>query len=204
MEFLQQLGDSSIYAWVILPILIFISRICDVSIGTIRIIFVSRGKKLIAPILGFFEVSIWLLAMSQIMQNLDNAVCFIAYAGGFATGNYIGILIEEKLAMGTLIVRIFLVNDNTNMRERLYEAGFGVTTIDAHGGTNGEVKIIYSVIKRKALSEVVEIIEACESNAFYSVEEVKSVRKGFFPFEDKPSMYIRKSISRRRYSKKAK
>jgi uncharacterized protein YebE (UPF0316 family) len=84
MEFIHQLMDSSIFSWVILPILIFISRIFDVSIGTIRIIFVSRGKKYLAPVLGFFEISIWLLAISQIMQNLDNAICFIAYAGGFA------------------------------------------------------------------------------------------------------------------------
>ncbi len=98
MVFLQQLTASPIFSWVILPILIFCARICDVSFGTLRIIFVSRGKKAVAPILGFFEVSIWLLAISQIMQHLDNAACFLALYCGYAMGNYVGIRIEDKLA----------------------------------------------------------------------------------------------------------
>jgi len=183
--------------------LIFISRICDVSVGTLRIIVVSRGKKLLAPILGFFEVSIWLLAISQIMQNLDNVVCFAAYAGGFAMGNYIGILIEEKLAMGTLIVRIFLVDDETNMKERLYKAGFGVTSIDARG-MNGNVKIIYSIIKRKSLNKAIKIIEECQSNAFYSVEDAKSVKQGIFPIENRPVFYPFQAIRERHYAKHGK
>lgn len=193
MEFIHQLMDSSIFSWVILPILIFISRIFDVSIGTIRIIFVSRGKKYLAPVLGFFEISIWLLAISQIMQNLDNAICFIAYAGGFAMGNFVGIMIEEKLAMGTLIIRIFLVNDETHMKERLYDAGFGVTSIDARG-INGDVKIIYTVIKRKNLDKAIKIIEECQSNAFYSIEDVKSVNQGIFSSEKKSAFYPLQSV----------
>ena len=194
MEFINQIMDSTLFGLVILPILIFISRIFDVSIGTLRIIFVSRGRKLLAPILGFFEVSIWLLAISQIMQNLDNAVCFIAYAGGFAMGNFVGIYIEEKLAMGTLIVRIFLSNDETGMKDRLYAAGFGLTRFNAQG-KNGEVEILFSVIKRKNLHKAVKIIEECQSNAFYSIEDAKSVRKGFFP-SDKCKPVSRRSIKR--------
>ena len=148
MDFIHQIMSNSAFAWVILPILIFMSRICDVSIGTIRIIYVSRGKKFLAPLLGFFEVSIWLVAISQIMQNLNNIACFIAYAGGFAMGNFIGILIEEKLAVGTLIIRIILANEDTCIKDSLHKAGFGLTSIDAHG-KNGDVKILFSVIKRK-------------------------------------------------------
>jgi uncharacterized protein YebE (UPF0316 family) len=180
MDFFSQLMNNSLFTWVILPLLIFLSRICDVSIGTLRIIFVSRGRKFLAPLLGFFEVSIWLLAISQIMQNLDNALCFIAYALGFAMGNFIGIYIEEKLAIGILIVRIFLPKDETGMVDRLYEAGFGVTRISAHG-RNGDVEILFSVIKRKDLDKIVKIIEECQSGAFYSIEEAKSVRQGVFP-----------------------
>lgn len=183
MASLQQFLDSSIFMWVILPLLIFLSRVVDVSLGTIRIIFISRGKKLLAPILGFFEVSVWLIAMSQIMQNVDNAVCFLAYAGGYAMGNFVGILIEEKLALGTLIVRIFLVNDNTGMKERLYNAGFGVTSIDGQG-MNGKVKILYTVIKRKDVDTAVAIIEECQSNAFYSIEDAKAVKQGIFPSQE--------------------
>lgn len=182
--FYQQLSASPAFTWVILPVLIFLARICDVSFGTLRIIFISRGKKFIAPILGFCEVSIWLLAMSQIMQNLDNVVCFLAYAGGYATGNFVGILIEDKLALGMLIVRVFLVKDETGMKKRLYDAGFGVTVLDGHG-RNGNVEILYTVIKRKDLDQVVSIIEECQSKAFYSVEDARSVRQGIFPQKQK-------------------
>ncbi|MBN7772287.1 DUF2179 domain-containing protein [Clostridium aminobutyricum] len=178
--FFQQLLDSWVFSWIILPILIFMCRIFDVSIGTIRIIFVSRGKKKLAPLLGFFEVSIWLIAISQIMQHLDNIACFFAYAGGYAMGNFIGIFIEDKLAMGTLIIRIFLISDENEMKARLYKAGFGVTSIDAHG-MNGAVKIVYTVIKRKDLSKAVSIIEECDPKAFYSIEDAKSVNQGIFP-----------------------
>ena len=94
------LPESHFFAWVVLPILIFLARICDVSLGTVRLIFVSRGFKYLAPVIGFFEVLIWILAMTQIMQNLTNPICYLGYAGGFATGNYIGILIAEKLSLG--------------------------------------------------------------------------------------------------------
>jgi uncharacterized protein YebE (UPF0316 family) len=184
MTLFAQLSDNTLFTWVILPILIFCLRICDVSFGTLRIIFVSRSKRFIAPILGFFEASIWVLAINQVMQNLNNIACFLAYSLGFAAGNFIGILIEDKLAIGTLIIRVFLVNDNTAMRARLQDAGFGGTSIDAHGKT-GDVKILYLVIKRKSLPDAINIIEACQSNAIYSIEEAKAVKQGIFPADKK-------------------
>lgn len=172
--------DSEIFSLAILPVLIFVSRIFDVTLGTIRIIFVSRGNKLLAPILGFFEVIIWILAISQIMKNVDNLICYIAYAGGFATGTYIGLKIEEKLAIGILIVRIILIKDECQLKERLAAAGYGVTVVDAHG-INGEVKLIYTIIKRKDVNNVVQIIHKCHSDAFYSVEDARMVNRGIFP-----------------------
>jgi len=184
MPFIQDIINSPVFSWIILPLLIFLARICDVTMGTIRIIFVARGKRFLAPLLGFFEVSIWLLAISQIMQQLDNVICFAAYAAGFAMGNYIGILIEEKLAMGTLILRVFVTADDACFKERLYEAGFGVTVINGQG-RNGAVEILFSVIKRKDQKKAVAIIESCKSNAFYSIEEAKSVNKGIFPSSER-------------------
>jgi uncharacterized protein YebE (UPF0316 family) len=90
--------NSGVYTWIVLPVLIFVARITDVSLGTVRVIFVSRGLKYLAPLVGFFEVLIWLLAIGQIMKNLSNPVCYIAYAAGFGMGNYVGIRIAEKLA----------------------------------------------------------------------------------------------------------
>mgnify|MGYP000860834366 FL=1 len=172
--------NPEIFTWVVLPGLIFLARICDVTIGTLRIIFVSKGLKLWASFFGFFEVLIWLVAIGQIMQNLNNVYCYIAYAAGFASGNFIGITIEEKLAMGVLIVRIFTTNEGTKLIDSLRASGFGVTSVDAQGGS-GKVKIVYTVIKRKYLAEVVEIIKEFNPKAFYSVEEVRSVNAGVFP-----------------------
>jgi uncharacterized protein YebE (UPF0316 family) len=124
------LTDSWVFTWIILPLLIFIARIGDVSIGTLRLIFISRGFKFYAPLLGFFEVIIWLLAIGQIMQHLDNFMCYIAYGLGFATGNYIGIILDEKLSLGTLLVRIVPKKDPTELIMRLRDEEFGASLVD--------------------------------------------------------------------------
>ncbi len=172
--------DTNLFTWAILPLLIFTSRIFDVSLGTMRIIFVSRGKKYIAPFLGFFEVLIWLIAMSQIMQNLNNILYYVAYAGGFAMGTFVGIMLEEKLAIGIFVVRIILVKDECKLKDRLASSGYGVTVVDAKG-VNGEVKLVYTVVRRKDIDDVVSIINQCHSKAFYSIEDARSAKEGVFP-----------------------
>jgi uncharacterized protein YebE (UPF0316 family) len=123
--------DSEVFNWIIMPILIFVARVADVSIGTIRIIFVSKGMKLLAPLCGFFEILIWLIAIGKVFQNFTNPIYYIAYAGGFATGNYVGIIIEERLAIGLCVIRTVTRRDATNLIEFLRAAGYGVTTMDA-------------------------------------------------------------------------
>lgn len=171
--------NTDIFSWVVLPILIFISRIIDVSIGTIRIIFVSRGKKNLAPLLGFFEVLVWIIAISQIMKHLDNIACYFAYAAGFAMGTFVGMILEEKLAIGMLVIRVILAKDECGLRKRLHDAGFGVTVVDAKGA-NGDVKIVYTIIKRKELEEALGIITRCNAKAFYSIEDARTVNQGIF------------------------
>jgi uncharacterized protein YebE (UPF0316 family) len=173
--------SSDLFKWVILPILIFIARLLDVSLGTLRIIFVSHGLKYIAPIVGFFEINIWLLAIAQIMQNLNNLVCSFAYAGGFALGAYIGMTIEEKLSIGMVMVRIICKHDATDLIQSLREAQYGVTTHDAEG-MNGPVKIIFAVIRREDLRDILNRIHKIHPHAFYSVEDVRSVGEAMFPY----------------------
>ena len=108
---MQEFLSSGLFSWVVLPLIIVFARVIDVTLGTLRIIFVSRGDRTIAPILGFFETLIWVVVISQIMQNLNNPMTYIAYALGFALGNYIGISVEDKLAIGHLVVRIFVTKD---------------------------------------------------------------------------------------------
>lgn len=170
------MSNAEIFNLIFLPILIFLARIIDVTIGTFRIVMVSRGKKYIAPILGFFEVFIWIIAIGKIMQNLDNWINIIAYAAGFATGNYIGLLIEEKVAMGVVKIQIITSKSANELIEKLKSDGYGITHQEANGST-GKVSILYSIINRTDVTKVIELIRTYNPNAFYSIEDVKFVNK---------------------------
>jgi uncharacterized protein YebE (UPF0316 family) len=177
---LDAVVGSDVFTWVILPFLIFSARVLDVSLQTLRIIFVSRGLKYLAPLVGFFEVIIWLLALRVIMENLNNWACYIAYGGGFAMGNFIGIFIEKRLAIGNSIIRIITRKDATPLIEHLRSSGYGVTSIKAEGSA-GDVHVLYVIIKRHDLEAIGEVIRDFNPNAFYTVEDVRFVMKGIFP-----------------------
>ena len=171
--------DSTFFSYVMLPLLIFLARICDVSIGTIRIIFVSKGNKNIAPILGFFEVLIWITAISKIMQNLDNYINYIAYAAGFATGNFVGMIIEEKLAMGIQMIRVITHLNGLDLVKSLNSSGYGATSVEAFGAKE-KVHLIYTIVQRNELSRVLEIIDHFNPKSFYTIEDVRVVNEGIF------------------------
>ena len=171
---------SPLYSWLILPLLIFFARVVDVTLGTLRIIFVSRGKRYLAPLLGFVEVFVWVAVISQLVRGANNIVAYLAYAAGFAAGNFIGMLVEDRLAIGTLIVRIILPNDAERLISHLRAAGYGVTSVDGQGA-GGSVKLVYSVVLRKNLSHVVNIIHQSHPKAFFTVEELRSTQSGIFP-----------------------
>jgi len=172
--------NSDFYIWVVLPFLIFLARVLDVSFGTIRVIFISKGFKYLSPLVGFFEILIWLLAIGQIMKNLSNPVCYIAYAGGFAMGNYVGIRIADRLSLGIVLIRVITEEDASQLLELLKSADYGVTSVDGHG-TTGQVKVIFTVVPRKEVKQVGNLIKRFNPKAFYTIEEVGFVEKGIFP-----------------------
>ncbi len=173
--------STELFKWVILPILIFSSRIFDVTLGTIRIVFVSRRLKYLAPVIGFFEVIVWLLAINTIIANLNNVVGYLAYGLGFASGTYIGICIEEKLAVGNAVLRIITHIDATKLIEELRDRGYPVTKVLAQG-KQGDVSIIFMVIRRCDYDEVIKILRKFNPKAFYTLEDVRLVSKVGFPF----------------------
>ena len=177
-------NNIDIFAWVILPILIFLARVCDVSIGTIRIIFVSKGIKYLATFLGFFEILIWLMDISQIMQNLTNVYYYLFYAGGFSTGIFVGILIDEKLSIGTVSVRIITRTDASKLIEGLKNKKYGVTSVDAEG-PKGKVKLIFTVVNRQNIQNVIKIVKKYNPKAFYSIEDIRQVSE-YLPSYEKP------------------
>src|SRR6186713_3237068 len=126
--FTETLGISeTVFSYLLLPLLIFIARIFDVSINTIRIIYVLVGRRVTATLLGFFESFIWLMAIRQIFEHLDNWVCYIAYPGGFATGILVGMIIEERIPYGKVIVRIITRREIAELMEYLRREGFRYT-----------------------------------------------------------------------------
>jgi uncharacterized protein YebE (UPF0316 family) len=175
-EFLQ----SDLFNWVILPFLIFFARTCDVTLGTLRNIFLSKNIRYIVPFLGFFEVLIWLVAVSQIIKNLHNVMCYFAFAGGYSMGIFVGIKIEERLALGLQILRIITPFDASSLIQKLNQNNFGVTSIDAYG-SKGPVKVLLTVIKRKDIDRVAEIINENNPNSFYSIEDIRTANQGVFP-----------------------
>jgi uncharacterized protein YebE (UPF0316 family) len=176
----ESLASVDLFVWIGLPLLIFIARVCDVTLGTMRIIFTSRGMRNVAPVLGFVETFIWIVAVSSIVKHAQNVAAFLGYASGFATGTYVGMMIENRLAMGTLTIRAIIRRNPKELIETLHKAGFGVTAVDGHGST-GDVKIIYTTVKRADLSAVIDIFHHALPGAFLSIEEVRSTEQGVFP-----------------------
>ena len=158
----------------IIPISIFLIRVTDVSLGTIRIIFVSRGVRILAALFGFFEVLIWLFAISQIMQNLTNFTNYIAYAAGFGMGTFVGITIEQAIYMRNVMIRVITRRDAGDLADYLSKHGYRITSVDAHGG-RGPVKIFFTIVNRKTLEKTIEIIKKFNPRAFYTVEDIKYV-----------------------------
>ncbi len=185
-DFLSQMGVSEeLFNYLIMPLLIFIARVGDVSINTLRIVFVLNGKKFIAPMLGFFEALIWLLAIGQIIQNINNPLSYIAYAGGFAMGIFVGMTIEEKLAMGRVLVRVITPEPMHDLIDYMKERGYRFTMVGAEG-SYGRVQLLFTVLKRDTLKEYIEKVKECNQKAFYTIESVKKISEDDFDMmEDK-------------------
>jgi len=172
--------ESDLYLYLILPLLIFFARIIDVTLGTMRIIFVSKGQRIIAPILGFFEVFIWIIAIGQIMGNINNFACYFGYAAGFAMGNYVGMRLEEHLAMGNILIRVISSKNGDILIKNLNIKGFGATMIEGEGSA-GKVQLIYSIVKREDLEDVINVIKEFNPKAFFTIEDIRKVSSGIFP-----------------------
>jgi uncharacterized protein YebE (UPF0316 family) len=142
-------------------------------------IFVSKGYKTIAPIFAFFESLIWLLAIGEIMKHLNNPLCYVAYAGGYAMGNWVGMWLDERISIGNVIIRVILSVENHELIDHLKAANYGLTLLDAEGG-KGKVKVIFSIIKRKDVKHFVAVLNEFSPHSFYTIEEIRSVNEGVF------------------------
>jgi uncharacterized protein YebE (UPF0316 family) len=170
--FTQTLGISeNIFSFLLLPFLIFLARITDVSINTIRIIYVLGGRRWTATMLGFFESFIWLMAIRQIFEHLDNWLCYVAYPAGFASGIFIGMIIEERIAYGKVIVRIITRRDVKSLIDFLNSQKRRYTHVNAEG-PDGHENLVFTVLDRENLEVMLYKLKAILPSAFYTVEKV--------------------------------
>lgn len=160
------------------PLIIFCLRIVDVSMSTIRILLAVRGYKVVVPILGFFEVLVWVFAVGNAIRFLDSGWHLLGYAGGFATGNIVGLLIEERLAIGYATIRVVSTHAGVEMADALRNIGFGVTEFGGQG-RDGRVEIVYTVCMRRDIPRVLDEIEYWDRHAFITVEEPRDIRWGW-------------------------
>ena len=158
--------------------LIFFARVMDVSIGTFRIILVSRGYKNIAPFLGFIEVLIWISAIGQVFKNLNGFISYIFYAAGFAMGTFAGMKLESFVSIGFQSIRIITTEKVTALPLMLREEGFGITTLNGRG-MKGDVLVIFTTVPRARVKRVLEIVDALEPKSFITIEDVRSFKSGF-------------------------
>lgn len=165
--------------WVAIPLLIFVARMSDVSLATLRNIFVSRGFRKIVPFIGFFEVLIWLIAMKQVMTYAGNWLSYLAWAAGFSMGTFVGMKIEERLALGMQVMRIIINKNHETLVAALREGKHGFTIVDGQGAY-GPVKLIFMVVQRKNIKEVLRLVEEHNPDAFYSMEDVRTAEHGYF------------------------
>jgi uncharacterized protein YebE (UPF0316 family) len=158
---------------VLISVAIFLARVADQSIGTMRIIFLMRGRRALSGLLGFFESAIWLLAASQVVTNIDQPIKVIAFAGGFGAGTALGGTVEQWLAVGKGVLRVVAPFDSPQASVALRQAGFAVTDVNAEG-RNGPVRLAFSVVPRKRKREALDIVRTVNPHAFVTFEDVET------------------------------
>lgn len=158
---------------------IFFAKIAHMSLCTIRIIYLTRGRSYVAAVVGFFEVIIYLVALGMVITNLDQWTNIIVYGLGFAAGNIVGSMIEEKIAIGIVNVQIVTDHNGGILEESLREKGFGVTTMPCYGKEGAHI-ILQTVIKRRDLPAFMKTMQQLDSDAFISIFDTRKIMGGHF------------------------
>jgi uncharacterized protein YebE (UPF0316 family) len=166
--------------WLMLgnALLIFCLRLIDVSLGTVRLIMINRGRRKIAPLLGFVEVTVWVVAISQVITNLDNIFNILGYSGGFAAGTLVGMWIEDKLALGHVEISIFSTTHGQKIVRKLRQADYGVTELTGNG-RSGVVNLITTIVPRRDVKNIFQLVNQTDPKSFIAVDDMKDVKRGY-------------------------
>jgi len=164
---------------ILVILIIFLLRVSGMSLDTIRVLFVFRGKKSLAWVLGFFQSLLFVIAITTVLANLDNLFNIVAYAAGFATGNVVGMLIENRLAVGHIHMTVFSPFSGPRIVDALRKSGYGVTEVSGRG-RNGMVSVLHIAVLRKNVMDVETIVLEMDKDAFITAEDVRPIRRGFW------------------------
>jgi uncharacterized protein YebE (UPF0316 family) len=189
-------ADSPLVVWVLLPLAIFVARTFDMSLSTLRIVFIAQGRRRLAPLVGFFESLIWLVVVGQAIKHLDNPLCVLAYAGGFAFGNLAGLTIESRLAMGRRLVRIILPGEDHELVDALRADGQGVTVLPGHG-VAGPVQLLFTIVRRRDVEKVLATVDRVHPSAFVSIEDIRQAHQGTYFAPQEGESFWRRLLARK-------
>ncbi|MBN1533207.1 MAG: hypothetical protein JXA20_11135 [Spirochaetes bacterium] len=176
---IDALFASEAFKLVGIPLLIFITKIIDVTLSTLGLIFTSRGYKKLSSVMSFFEICVYLFAIAQIIDNLTNIAYYISYAGGYTLGTYMGIHIEEKLSIGYISLRVVTRKKPDRLIVKLKKIGYEVTSFQARS-LKEKVRVVHAVFRRRDANAVTEMLRRFDKNALYSIEDLKRVNVPMF------------------------
>ena len=168
------MGSAGVFPWLLVPA-IFFARVFDVSLGTFRTIIAFRGYRWLALCIGFVESVVWVLAISQVITHLDHWILILAYAGGFACGTWVGISLENRVAIGSELVRVISYCGPGKLASRLREKGYSAINLAGDAGSGENVEVILVVDKRREIPRLINLIREVDPDAVLTVADVKSV-----------------------------
>ena len=175
MEFLMNMEGPLLY------IIIFCAKIVEVSISTIRLVYINKGERIKGAVLGFVEIMIWLIVVSSVLNNItEDPIKIFVYAIAFSLGNYVGVTIESKIAVGLASIQV-VVSEETGevLAEILRDKSYGVTIIDGRGRGNSKKSLLFIQLKRKKIPEAVKAIKQTAPDAYITVNDIKSMLGGY-------------------------
>ncbi|MGH7503126.1 MAG: DUF2179 domain-containing protein [Longimicrobiales bacterium] len=181
------------------PIIIFALRLFDVSLSTIRILLAVRNRRVLVPIIGFFEVLIWVFAAGNAIRHLESVWHVLGYAAGFSTGTLVGLWIEEKLAIGIATMRVVTKRTGAGLAEGMRQLGCGVTELIGQG-RHGAVEVLFSVVPRRRIPDVIAEVERWDPDAFITVEEPREIRRGWM--HSTPRLRLQTGLSLNEWAQK--
>jgi Uncharacterized protein conserved in bacteria len=171
------LGDPVLVSGIVLPAVILIARIVETSLKTLRLVYVAKGLKYLAAVIGMGEVAVWLLSTGLVITNLTNILGILAYIVGYAAGTVLGMDIEDRLKFGHVIVRIITRSDTEGMMRELREKGFGITRMEGQGSYGSSVAVLLVLVPRHGLDDLVATLNSHYPEAIFSIEDIRSLKE---------------------------